>query len=297
MNRMPGFLRQQGIPAPADLARFARGVADDTAQHGTGDFSWWYPKSFGEAAMWLAPFPGVGDAAGLLADAEMYWQEPESRTLPNFLMTGAGLAPAVPAPALLRSASKAVGGAVKRANYAAPSSVQEAKGLLDKAGLSYDEQVARTGTTYLSVQDGKGGVFDVRVSDHPNVAGAFSHDGRTQNYTDPDIDIVNNGYTDLGSGIKSLAERLGLETPESYSSRIAKKDAKLKAQSAQRIKEKQANRAQWDQESLIYEQEIDRFGLREKFDRARQKTGKARHSALRKAKLALQKARSETGDI
>lgn len=40
--------------------------------------------------------PGIGDAMGLAADLNRYRTEPESRTLPNFGLTGLGLLPFVP---------------------------------------------------------------------------------------------------------------------------------------------------------------------------------------------------------
>lgn len=40
--------------------------------------------------------PGIGDAMGLAADVNRYRTEPESRTLPNFGLTAAGLLPFVP---------------------------------------------------------------------------------------------------------------------------------------------------------------------------------------------------------
>ena len=49
-----------------------------------------------KAAMATAPIPVAGDILGLLADARMFAQEPESRTVTNGLLAGAGLMPFVP---------------------------------------------------------------------------------------------------------------------------------------------------------------------------------------------------------
>jgi len=43
-----------------------------------------------------APVPVVGDVTGLLADLEMYSEDPESRSLGNYALTGMGLLPFVP---------------------------------------------------------------------------------------------------------------------------------------------------------------------------------------------------------
>lgn len=50
-------------------------------------------------ALGLSPVPGVGDVAGLAADARRFIQEPESRTLTNYGLAALGLLPFVP-PAL-----------------------------------------------------------------------------------------------------------------------------------------------------------------------------------------------------
>ena len=48
------------------------------------------------AAVASAPIPGLGDALGLAADAQMFMNEPESRTPINFGLSALGLLPFVP---------------------------------------------------------------------------------------------------------------------------------------------------------------------------------------------------------
>ena len=49
-----------------------------------------------KAAISTMLFPGVGDAVGLLADARMFAQEPESRTITNGLLSATSLLPFIP---------------------------------------------------------------------------------------------------------------------------------------------------------------------------------------------------------
>jgi hypothetical protein len=57
----------------------------------------------------LAFVPGVGDVAGLAADADMYATDPKSRNWANYLMTLAGMLPAIPGAAVVKAAKKAKG--------------------------------------------------------------------------------------------------------------------------------------------------------------------------------------------
>ena len=57
-------------------------------------------------ALMTAPYPGIGDVAGLAADANMYASDPASRNWKNYLMTGLGVLPFVPAIASLGKATK-----------------------------------------------------------------------------------------------------------------------------------------------------------------------------------------------
>tara|TARA_R110000822_G_scaffold31017_6_gene89937 strand:+ start:1422 stop:2498 length:1077 start_codon:yes stop_codon:yes gene_type:complete len=47
--------------------------------------------------------PGIGDAAGLAADAEMYATDPESRNWVNYALSGAGMLPFVPSAAMVKA--------------------------------------------------------------------------------------------------------------------------------------------------------------------------------------------------
>lgn len=59
-----------------------------------------------QAAVATAPIPGIGDAVGLLADARMFIQEPESRTPTNAALSAVGALPFVPAVSSLTKAAK-----------------------------------------------------------------------------------------------------------------------------------------------------------------------------------------------
>lgn len=54
------------------------------------------PESFQELMTGLSFAPGIGDAAGLIADALMFKNEPKSRTLGNAALSGLGVLPFVP---------------------------------------------------------------------------------------------------------------------------------------------------------------------------------------------------------
>ncbi|TQV80328.1 hypothetical protein [Denitrobaculum tricleocarpae] len=73
--------------------------------------------------------------------------------------------------------------------------------------------VAKTGTVYIEVQSGQydpdyklfgdGDVFNIRISDHESAYGAYSHDGRTDNYTDPDFEVSKTAFM---SEVEALVE-------------------------------------------------------------------------------------------
>ena len=54
--------------------------------------------------------PGVGDVTGLAADVDMYMRDPESRNIPNYLLTAAGALPFLPAASQVRKGIKAYHG-------------------------------------------------------------------------------------------------------------------------------------------------------------------------------------------
>ena len=68
--------------------------------------------------------------------------------------------------------------------------------------------IARTGTVYINMSwgefdaeysmFGEGEEITIRFSDHANVAGRFSHDSRTENYTNPDYDIHEKNHNEWG---------------------------------------------------------------------------------------------------
>jgi hypothetical protein len=56
----------------------------------------------------LGSIPGLGDIAGLAADADMYASDPSSRRMRNYLLTGLGVLPFVPALASMGRATRNV---------------------------------------------------------------------------------------------------------------------------------------------------------------------------------------------
>jgi hypothetical protein len=62
------------------------------------------------AAMSTMFVPGVGDVTGLAADVDMYMRDPESRNIPNYLLTAAGVLPFLPAASQVRKGIKAYHG-------------------------------------------------------------------------------------------------------------------------------------------------------------------------------------------
>ena len=86
-----------------------------------GPYSPGVPMSFGygaddqmspldAAALITGPVPVVGDIAGLAADADMYMRDPESRNIPNYMLSAAGALPFVPAASQIRQGIKAYHG-------------------------------------------------------------------------------------------------------------------------------------------------------------------------------------------
>jgi hypothetical protein len=98
----PGYLEQYGILDPRDLAARQERLAMEQREHGTFRpqllAPWDVPLEAN--AMMAAPIPILGDVLGLAADAKMYATDPESRTLANFALTGAGALPFVPSAAM-----------------------------------------------------------------------------------------------------------------------------------------------------------------------------------------------------
>lgn len=69
--------------------------------------NWAADNPLDAAALAATPIPVIGDVAGLANDVRHYWNEPETRTLKNYFLTGAGLLPFVPpAMPIMRAAGK-----------------------------------------------------------------------------------------------------------------------------------------------------------------------------------------------
>jgi hypothetical protein len=62
------------------------------------------------AAMVTGGVPVVGDLTGLAADVDMYMRDPESRNIPNYLLTAAGALPFLPAASQVRQGIRAYHG-------------------------------------------------------------------------------------------------------------------------------------------------------------------------------------------
>jgi hypothetical protein len=62
------------------------------------------------AAMVTGGVPVVGDLTGLAADVDMYMRDPESRNIPNYLLTAAGVLPFLPAASQVRQGIRAYHG-------------------------------------------------------------------------------------------------------------------------------------------------------------------------------------------
>jgi hypothetical protein len=68
------------------------------------------------AALASSPVPIAGDVMGLLADANMYYENPEELTLGNIALSAAGLLPFVPARSAVRVADEAIDTAYQMAH-------------------------------------------------------------------------------------------------------------------------------------------------------------------------------------
>jgi len=62
------------------------------------------------AALITSPVPVVGDVTGLAADVDMYMRDPESRNIPNYILSAAGVVPFLPAASQIRKGIKAFHG-------------------------------------------------------------------------------------------------------------------------------------------------------------------------------------------
>ena len=114
-------LAMQLVNNVAQGFRLDKGEADsylevmDRSPYGTG-----VPLSVGYGENEMSPLdmsaivtggiPIVGDVTGLAADVDMYMRDPESRNIPNYLLTAAGALPFIPAASQVRKGIKAYHG-------------------------------------------------------------------------------------------------------------------------------------------------------------------------------------------
>jgi hypothetical protein len=114
-------LAMQLVNNVAQGFRLDKGEADsylevmDRSPYGTG-----VPLSVGYGENEMSPLdmsaivtggiPIVGDVTGLAADVDMYMRDPESRNIPNYLLTAAGALPFLPAASQVRKGIKAYHG-------------------------------------------------------------------------------------------------------------------------------------------------------------------------------------------
>lgn len=114
-------LAMQLVNNVAQGFRLDKGEADsylevmDRSPYGTG-----VPLSVGYGENEMSPLdmsaivtgmvPVLGDVTGLAADVDMYMRDPESRNIPNYLLTAAGALPFIPAASQVRKGIKAYHG-------------------------------------------------------------------------------------------------------------------------------------------------------------------------------------------
>tara|TARA_R110000751_G_scaffold136550_4_gene239564 strand:+ start:3329 stop:4489 length:1161 start_codon:yes stop_codon:yes gene_type:complete len=114
-------LAMQLVNNVAQGFRLDKGEADsylevmDRSPYGTGA-----PLSVGYGENEMSPIdmsaivtgmvPVLGDVTGLAADVDMYMRDPESRNMPNYLLTAAGALPFIPAASQVRKGIKAYHG-------------------------------------------------------------------------------------------------------------------------------------------------------------------------------------------
>ena len=106
-RNMAGFLAENASDAYETASGAAEYAYDDPAAAAgmlSDRFSEMHPLD--QAALATAPVPVLGDITGLAADARMYYEEPEQRTLANAGMSLAGLLPGVPSMSALMGVRK-----------------------------------------------------------------------------------------------------------------------------------------------------------------------------------------------
>jgi hypothetical protein len=102
--------------------------------------AWGGLSPFDKAAMATAPIPVVGDIAGLVADADMYMNDPESRTLLNAGLTAAGLIPFVPALSTAKKVGKTAGEVLQESSRAADLPMDQASRMKRAEEMGFDPE-------------------------------------------------------------------------------------------------------------------------------------------------------------
>ena len=105
------------------------------------------------AAIATMPVPIVGDIAGLLADADMYYNEPEQRTLLNLGLSSLGVLPLVPPVVSMRKGAGYLGDPRLIKN---PRAVREAGDDITEEAIGQGGKLIKTGSkTYKAGKDYK----------------------------------------------------------------------------------------------------------------------------------------------
>lgn len=94
----------QGGPAPSGMASAQTAIQNAAQRPQPKPMGQQMADVLGGVALPLSAVPFVGDVTGLAADAAMYANYPEERTLGNFGLTMAGMLPGIPAAAAMRTA-------------------------------------------------------------------------------------------------------------------------------------------------------------------------------------------------
>ena len=132
--------------------------------------------------------PGIGDAAGLIADAAMYASDPASRTMGNYALSAAGLLPFVPAATVNEKMAAAIRGMTNDWSFAnlTPGVSVNRQEIVEKVraqaeklaeqfrASGFDVSLEHSGSqigpsSYLSVSDpqtGRAFGNQLRISDH-----------------------------------------------------------------------------------------------------------------------------------
>jgi len=94
----------QGGPAPSGMASAQTAIQNAAQRPQPKPMGQQVADVLGGVSLPLSAVPVVGDVAGLGADAAMYANYPEERTLGNYGLTLAGMLPGIPAAAAMRTA-------------------------------------------------------------------------------------------------------------------------------------------------------------------------------------------------